>query len=140
MTFADLAAASAAGIFLHILLVLDGNCYEMATFNEGKCLLPTCSKSGRLTIFKLQAVKKLIECAVERHDLEIRDKMQDILASVQLHKNCYCSYTSKDHIKNLASMKRKATPAPVITEPPIARVRRSQVSEFDFKKTLFILC
>ena len=92
-------------------LVLDGNCYEMATFNEGKCLLPTCSKSGRLTIFKLQAVKKLIECAVERHDLEIRDKMQDILnsqgeqASVQLHKNCYCSYTSKDHIKNLASRK-----------------------------------
>ena len=112
----------------------------MAILDDGKCLLPTCSKSGRLSIFKLQAVKKLIECAVERHDLEIRDKMQGILnsqgeqASVQLHKNCYCSYTSKDHIKKLASRKRKATPAPDITEPPIARVRRSQVSEFDFKK------
>ena len=61
----------------------------MATLDDGKCLLPTCSKSGRLSIFKLQAVKKLIECVVERHDLEIRDKMgilnsQGEQASVQL--------------------------------------------------------
>ena len=47
-----------------------------------------------------QAVNKLIECAVERHDCEIRDKLQGILdshgeqASVELHKSCYCLYTS----------------------------------------------
>ena len=40
-----------------------------------KCLLPTCNKSGKLNTFKLQAVKKPIECAVERHDYEIRDKL-----------------------------------------------------------------
>ena len=79
----------------------------MATPADQKCLLPTCSKSGQLNTFKLQAVKKLIECAVERHDCEILDKLQGVLdyhgeqASVELHKSCYCSCTSKDHIKKL---------------------------------------
>ncbi len=48
----------------------------MATPADQKCLLPTCSKSGQLNTFKLQAVKKLIECAVEcaveRQDCEIQ--------------------------------------------------------------------
>ena len=44
---------------------------KMATPGDQKCLLPTCSKSGQLNTFKLQAVNKLIECAVERHDCEI---------------------------------------------------------------------
>jgi len=82
-----------------------------------------------------QAVKKLIECAVKHGDHELHDKLQSILdsrASIELHKNCYCSYTSKDHIKKLASRKRKASEAN-ITEAPTARVRRSQVGDFQFK-------
>ena len=92
---------------------------KMATPGDQKCLLPTCNKSGQLNTFKLQAVKKLIECAVERHDYEIHDKLQGVLdshgqqASVELHKNCYCSYTSKDHIKKLVSRKRKAIQADI---------------------------
>ena len=38
---------------------------------DQKCLLPTGSKSGKLNTLKQQAVNKLIECAVERHDCEI---------------------------------------------------------------------
>ena len=78
---------------------------KMATPGDQKCLLPTCSKSEQLNTFKLQAVNKLIESAVERHDCEIRDKLQGVLdshgeqASVELHRSCYSLYTSKDHIK-----------------------------------------
>ena len=111
----------------------------MATPGDQKCLLPICSKSGQLNTFKLQAVNKLIECAVEHRDCEIRDKLQGVLdshgkqASVELHKSCYCSYTSKDHIKKLVSRKKKAIQAD-ITEAPTARVTRSRVSYFELKK------
>ena len=50
----------------------------MATPGDQKCLLPTCSKSGQLNTFKQQVVNKLIECAVEHHDCEIRDKLQAV--------------------------------------------------------------
>ena len=65
-----------------------------------RCILSNCSSSGSLKTFKLQAVKRLIECAVERGDDEIHDKLQTMLnsqgeqASIQVHKSCYCSYTS----------------------------------------------
>ena len=84
-------------------------------------------------------MNKLVECAVERHDCEIRDKLQDVLdshgeqASFELHKSCYCSYTSKGHIKMLVPTKRKTIQAD-ITEAATASVRRSQVSDFEFKK------
>ena len=80
-----------------------------AVLDDGKCLLPTCRRSGPLIIFRVKADRKLIECATERHDDETRSKVQAILdsqgeqASVQLHKNCYCSFTSKDHIKKLVA-------------------------------------
>jgi len=74
-------------------------------------------------------VKKLIECALECGDHVLHDKLQSILnslgeqASGELHKNCYCLYTSKDHIMKLDSRKRKASEAD-ITEAPTAMVRR----------------
>jgi len=113
-----------------------------ATVDDGKCLLSylaTCSKSGQLTKFKLQAVNKLIQCAAERHDDETRDKLLTILnsqgehASVELHKNCYCSFTSKDHIKKLVTKKRKDGSIDS-DETPVSRIRRSQVTDFNFKK------
>lgn len=73
----------------------------------GRCLLPSCKSSGSLKTFKIQAVKKLIECAAERGDGETYDNLQTILssqgeqASVQLHKTCYCSYTSKNMSRSL---------------------------------------
>ena len=54
-------------------------------------------------------------------------------ASVKLHKNCYCSFISKEHIKRLLARKRKAGSMD-LEEAPIPRVRRSQVKEFDLKK------
>ena len=54
---------------------------KMATPGDEKCLLRTSSKSGQLITFKQQAVNRLIECAVERHDCEIRDKLQSVLDS-----------------------------------------------------------
>ena len=41
-----------------------------------RCILSHCSSSASLKTFKLQAVKRLIECAVERGDDEIHDKLQ----------------------------------------------------------------
>ena len=103
-----------------------------------KCLLSTCNRSGPLQTFKLQAVKKIIECAIERRDNESLAKMQGNLdsqgpeVSVELHKNCYCTFTSKEHIKRFLARKRKEGSVDS-EEPPTARVRRSQVLEFDFK-------
>ena len=105
--------------------------------DDEKCLLPTCNRSGPLNTFKVQAVKKLIECATEQHDDETCNKMHAILdsqgeqASIKLHKNCYCSFISKEHIKRLLARKRKAGSMD-LEEAPIPRVRRSQVKEFDF--------
>ncbi len=80
-----------------------------------RCLLPSCSStsSGSLKTFKIQAFKQLLECAVERGDDETLDKLQTIFnshgeqATVVLHKTCYCSYTSKEHVKKFV-LKRKA--------------------------------
>ena len=47
-----------------------------AVLDDERCLLPTCNRSGPLNTFKVQAVKKLIECATERHDDETGNKMQ----------------------------------------------------------------
>ena len=54
-------------------------------------------------------------------------------ASVELHKNCYCSFTSKDHVKKLVAKKRKDGSIDS-DEAPVARIRRSQVKEFAFKE------
>lgn len=75
--------------------------------------LATCSRSEQLKTFKLQVVKTLIECAMEQYDDVIGNRFQAILdsqeekASVELHTNCYCSFTSKDHVNKLVTQKRK---------------------------------
>ena len=103
-----------------------------------KCLLPTCSSSGTFKVLRLKGVKRLIECAKERNDSETYNILQAILnsqredVSVELHKSCYCSFTSMDHIKKLAGRKRKSESI-VSSEPSSSRIRRSQVREFDFK-------
>ena len=91
-------------------------------------------------------MKRLIECATERHDNESRSKVQAILdsqgehASVEVHKNCYCSFTSKDNIKKFVAKKRKgdSTDFDEACAPAASRIRRSQVTEFDFKKQCFV--
>ena len=109
------------------------------TLDDGMCLLPTCSKSGQLNTFKLQAVNKLIESATDRHDDATRIRIQAVLdsegeqATVELHKGCYCSFTSKTHIKQLVAKKRKDDSID-IDEVPVSRIRRSQVEDFDIKK------
>ena len=76
----------------------------MATPNR-KCLLSTCSNSGQLQTYKKQGLLKVIECAFQRQDGEMRTTVQAVLdsqgeqASMEMHKNCYCSCTSKEHIK-----------------------------------------
>ena len=75
-----------------------------AQCSDGKCLIPTCNTSVPVQTFKIQAIKKFIECASKRHDDETIKRLQTIVdthgenSSVTLHKNCYCSFTSKDHI------------------------------------------
>ena len=73
--------------------------------DAGKYLIASCSESGQLKTFKPQGVKRLIiECATERHDNETHSRVQAILdsqgehASVEVHKNCYCSFISKDNL------------------------------------------
>ena len=54
---------------------------EMADVGlNDRCLLPSCSStsSGSLKTFKIQAFKKLLECAVERGDDETLDKLRTI--------------------------------------------------------------
>ena len=51
-------------------------------------------------------------------------------ASVELHKNCYCSYTSKQHVKQIVAQDGSIDSE----EAPVARMRRSQVKDFDFKE------
>ena len=69
---------------------------------------------------------------------ETSDNLQAILntqgehASVELHKSCYCSYTSKEHVKKFVT-KRKAESV-CSDETPTVRIRRSQVIDFDFKR------
>lgn len=109
------------------------------------CLLPNCSGCGPLQLFKVRGIKKLIDCATERHDDKIHSTLQSTIdsqgeqASVELHKSCYCSYTSKDHIRKVVA-KKKLHGSIDSDEPPTARTTRSQVMEFDFKKTMLVLC
>ncbi|MCG7883058.1 MAG: hypothetical protein JAY96_15870 [Candidatus Thiodiazotropha endolucinida] len=80
----------------------------------------------------------MIECALQRQDDELRSAVQAILdtqgenASMEMHKNCYCSYTSKVHIKRYLAKKRKEDRADS-DDAPAARMRRSQVTDFEFK-------
>ena len=58
--------------------------------------------------------------------------LQGDQASIEMHKTCYCTYTSKEHIKRLLAKKRKEGTSDS-DGAPAARVRRSQVTDFQFK-------
>ena len=112
--------------------------FDMASNLECTCISPICNRSDQLQAFKVNAIKRVIECATARHDDDTRKSMQKLLdehceqASVNLHKNCYCSYTSKSHIGRYVAKKRKE--GLIESEDvPAARVRRSQAVDFDFK-------
>ena len=109
----------------------------MATPNR-KCSLSTCSNSGPLQTYKKQGILKLIECAFQRKDDEMQTGMQEVLdlhgeqSSIEMHTNCYCSYTSKEHIKRYLRKKRKEGSVDS-DDAPATRMRRSQVTDFDFR-------
>ena len=75
-------------------------------------------------------------------DYEMRTRMQAILdsqgdqATFEMHKSCYSTYTSKDHIH---LCKKRKDGSPDTDDVPAARIRRSQVTDFDFKaQCLFV--
>lgn len=111
---------------------------KMASANAAKCILSTCSVTGPLTTFKKPGLLKAIDCAIQRQDEETRSALQSILdtkgdqASVEVHKSCYCSYTSKTHIERCIRKKRKGDIEGSSGAPPV-RIRRSQVTDFEFK-------
>ena len=79
---------------------------------------------------KLIAIEKLIERATEREDHDVQLRLQEIVddkqanAFIDVHKSCYCSYTSKVHVVRV--QKRRHTSSEQIDEVAVASVRRSQ--------------
>ena len=90
---------------------------------------------GYLKVNKKQVIFKLIECVFQRKDDEMQTGMQEDLdlhgkqSSIEMHTNCYCSYTFKEHIKRFLRKKRKEGR----DDAPATRMRRSQVTDFDFR-------
>ena len=86
--------------------------------------------SGPLQTFKQQGLLKLIDCAFQRKDYEMRTRMQAILdsqadkATFGMHKSCYSTSTSKDHIRRHLCKKKKEG-SPDTDDVPAARIRRS---------------
>lgn len=112
-----------------------------AECDDGKCLISICSRSGQLQTVKLQGLKKLAECANQRTDNKTFKRVQAILdkdgeqSQIDVHKQCYCTYTSKHHVKrHLSKRKKNEQESQDSDEIPATRVRRSQTLEFDFKR------
>lgn len=100
-------------------------------------MIPNCGTYGcNKQVFKRKAIEKLITLAGERQHNTFLSQIESLLnnedPSVELHKGCYCAYTSKKY-------KRKTEDGQVhVDEPPTVRVRRSQTLAdgcfFDFRK------
>uniref|UniRef100_UPI00358EDAF7 uncharacterized protein isoform X2 n=1 Tax=Myxine glutinosa TaxID=7769 RepID=UPI00358EDAF7 len=78
--------------------------FEMAdsAVDDGKCLVPTSSRSGPLQTFKLRGVKKVIHLATERDDDKTRNRMQAILDSQEKQvKLVSCSNCSESFYKEV---------------------------------------
>ena len=105
----------------------------MATPN-GKCSLSTCSKSWPLQTYKKRGILKVIEYAVQRKDDDMRTRMQTILDSqgeqslIEMHKNCH-----QRRILNGCWEKKGRKEGRVDIGAPAARMRRLQITDFDFK-------
>uniref|UniRef100_UPI00358E0907 uncharacterized protein n=1 Tax=Myxine glutinosa TaxID=7769 RepID=UPI00358E0907 len=109
---------------------------------SSRCIFPSCCEKGSLQVFKVAAIKKIIQSSKDRGD-DIHQKLEMLLetgdsATIECHKNCYCSYTSKQNIaKYLAKKRRDGFPSSV-NEEPRTRVRRSQLPTFQFQKHCLI--
>ncbi len=86
-----------------------------------------------------QYVKHDFHSSAEGDD-DIHIKLQALVDSdgqgthIECHKTCYCSYTSKQNVvKYMAKIRKEGFSSPG-TEPPVTRVRRSQLPTFQLKK------
>lgn len=111
---------------------------------SGTCFLSPCSGKGPCQTFKVQGINTLLERSKQRGDEDVHDKLKATLvsqgdgASVDCHKNCYCTYTSTKEVAKTLAKKRKDDCCGSESEPPICKVRRSQVPEFQFDKHCLI--
>ena len=86
----------------------------------------------------------MIQRSKERGDDDVHVKLQAILdsqgenSSVECHKTCYCTYTSKQNVAKYIAKKRKEDFSTTESEPETSRVRRSQLPTFQLKKHCLI--
>jgi len=108
------------------------------------CLLPICREKGPHQTVRVQGIRTMIQRSKERGDDDVHVKLQAILdsqgenSSVECHKTCYCTYTSKQNVAKYIAKKRKEDFSTTESEPETSRVRRSQLPTFQLKKHCLI--
>ena len=97
-------------------------------------MLPICKGKGEYKIFKSRGIKTLIQRSKTKADgfhiqLEalLNESGEDV--SINVHKSCYSTYTSKEKLTKHLTLKRKHSS----TDQLNVRISRSQVPDFDFK-------
>ena len=108
---------------------------------KNNCAKLHCNIQGRGRTIESEGIKTLVKSAELRKDHDFVSFLQALLsekgdeAALEMHKTCYCSYTSTNNIEHYLIGKRK------IDEPDLrnVRVRRSQVVPFDYR-TLCLFC
>lgn len=110
------------------------------------CILDSvCNSKGPTKIFKSIGINKLIKCAEERGDEEMRLKIikNSASGSVSVHQSCYCTYTSKEkvaRVKKRRSDNDDSLSSPRKTRSTAQYLRCPDSSKiFDFK-TSCIFC
>ena len=104
--------------------------------SEPGCIFPNCTQNKDLTTAGPQRITTIIAASKARGDsihltLESElDKNPDL--TVQCHRDCVTTYTSKQHISR-AAKKRGISHERSHSVPPVRR-RRSQEQSFEFKK------
>ena len=75
-------------------------------------------------------IKTVINCSKRRGDgLHV---LLDWLESIRCHKTCVSTYTSEHHMRRFEAAKKK--PSSSVEDPSPKKLKRSQVSSFEFKK------
>ena len=124
--------------FLYITNTINPTIFIIRRWPVTPCFLPACKGKGGLKTFWREAINRLMQSSKERGNaihtkFEItNDDTND--NTVMLHKNCYCSYTSKSNITKYLSKKRKDSSFSTDSSETPIRVRRSQLPSFEFKK------
>ncbi len=102
------------------------------------CLSPQCLNTGKITSFKLKGINTLIKRAEERGDEDFQEELQLLLASkgdsatIEMHKNCYCTYTSKQNVMCGAPSSAKRSAVSSGNDVPVKIISRSHVQDFSF--------